>query len=180
MCELLRQQAAPDLEIDIFDHNPVDFYYFMAVFKEAVENKVTDCRGWLTHLIKFIKGKVKEMAKNCIQLPSELGFKTAKRLLTERFGDPHIITGSYRKEIKQWPQTKVDNAGAYRRFQNFLVKCENIDHLQRWNVLNTPDSICMLLSKLPGSVRDKWSRKAWMIQRTQRWLTLFSLSRTRL
>ena len=45
MCELLRQQAAPDLEIDIFDHNPVDFYYFMAVFKEAVENKVTDCRG---------------------------------------------------------------------------------------------------------------------------------------
>ena len=180
MCELLQQQAAPGLETDIFDHNPMDFYYFMAVFKEVVENKVTDCRGWLTHLIKFIKGEAKEMARNCIQQPSELGFKSAKRLLTERFGDPHIITGSYCKDIKQWPQTKVGNAGAYRRFQNFLVKCENIDHLQRWNVLNAPDSICMVLSKLPGSVRDKWSRKAWMIQRTQRWLTLFSLSRTRL
>ena len=45
MCELLRQQAAPELEINIFDGNPMDFNYFMAVFKEVVENKVTDPRG---------------------------------------------------------------------------------------------------------------------------------------
>ena len=45
MCELLRQQAAPELEINIFDGNLMDFNYFMAVFKEVVENKVTDPRG---------------------------------------------------------------------------------------------------------------------------------------
>ena len=33
MCGLLRKQAAPELEIDIFDGNPIDFHYFMAVFK---------------------------------------------------------------------------------------------------------------------------------------------------
>ena len=32
-------------------------------------------------------------------------------------------------------------------------------------MLNTPDIICMLLSKLPGSVRDKWSWKVLMIRR---------------
>ena len=82
MCELLRQKAAPELEIDIFDGNPMDFHYFMAIFKEVVENKVTDSRGQLTRLIKFTKGKAKEIAKNYIQLPSEVGFKTAKQLLT--------------------------------------------------------------------------------------------------
>ena len=41
MCELLQQQTAPDLEIDIFDGNPMHFHYFMAAFKEVVENKVT-------------------------------------------------------------------------------------------------------------------------------------------
>ena len=51
------------------------------------------------------------------------------------------------------------------RFQNLLVKCENIDHLQSWNVLNRPGIICMLLSKLPGSVRDIWSWKVLMIQK---------------
>ena len=42
MCERLQQQAAPDLEIDIFDGNPMDFHYFMAIFKEVVENKVLE------------------------------------------------------------------------------------------------------------------------------------------
>ena len=66
MCKLLQQQAAPDLETDIFDGIPMDFHYFMAVFKEVVENNVTDPRGRLTRLIKFTKGEAKEIAKNCI------------------------------------------------------------------------------------------------------------------
>ena len=51
MCQLLRLHAAPDLKIDVFDGNPMDFHYFMAVFKEVVENKVTDPRGRVTRLI---------------------------------------------------------------------------------------------------------------------------------
>ena len=119
----------------------------MVVFKEVVEKKVTDSRGRLARLIKFTKGEAKEIAKKCIQLPAEVGYKTAKRLLNERFGDPHRITAAYRKEIKQWPQIKAGDADGYRKFQNFLVKCKNIHDLQPWNVLNTPDIICMLLSK---------------------------------
>ena len=94
MCEFLRQQAAPELEI-IFDGNSMDFHYFKVVFKEVVDNKLTDSRGRLTHLIKFTKEEAKDIAKKCIQLPSEVGFKTGKLLLTEIFGDPHIITASF-------------------------------------------------------------------------------------
>ena len=60
------------------------------------------------------------------------------------------------------------DAVAYQKLQNFLIKCENVGHLQIWNVFNTPDIICMLLSKLPGSARDKWSRKALTIRQHQR------------
>ena len=77
------------------------------------------------------------MAKSCIQLSSEVGFKTVKRLLTKRFGYLHIITASYRKEIKQWPQIIAGDADVYRRFQNSLLKCESTNHLQSWDVLNT-------------------------------------------
>ena len=78
MCKLLQQQAALNLEIDIFDGNPMDSHYFMAVSKWVVENKVTDTGGRLTHLIKFIKWESKKIAKSCIELPLELRFKTAK------------------------------------------------------------------------------------------------------
>ena len=37
--------------------------------------------------------------------------------------------------------------------------------MQSWNGLNTPDIIYMLLSKLPGSVRDKLSWKVLTIRR---------------
>lgn len=36
-----------------------------------------------------------------------------------------------------------------------MIKCENIDHFQSWSVMNTDDIICIFLSNLPGSVRDK-------------------------
>ena len=78
MCKLLQQQATLNLEIDIFDGNPMDSHYFMAVSKWVVENKVTDTGGRLTHLIKFIKWESKKIAKSCIELPLELRFKTAK------------------------------------------------------------------------------------------------------
>ena len=45
MCQLLKQQSALDIDIDIFSGNPMDFHYFMAVFKERVEKKVDDPRG---------------------------------------------------------------------------------------------------------------------------------------
>ena len=51
----------------------------MAVFNEIVEKKVDGARG---------------------QLPAELGFETAKRLLAERYGDSYRIIAAYRKEIK--------------------------------------------------------------------------------
>ena len=40
MSKLLRQQAAPDVDIDNFNGDPADCYYFIAVFEEVVEKKI--------------------------------------------------------------------------------------------------------------------------------------------
>ena len=40
-----------------------------------------------------------------------------------------------------------------RRFPNFLLKCETITEMQTWNVLDTPEVMRMLLSKLPGGTQ---------------------------
>ena len=126
-------------------NNPMEFHYFKAVFNEAVKKRVDDEQGKLTHLIKNTKGDAKDKVKNCIQLPPEDGFKTAKHLLNGRYR--HQIMAAYCCEIKQWPQIKSGDTVAYQKLQNILIKCENIEHLQSWNVFDTPD-ICMLLSNM--------------------------------
>ena len=37
--------------------------------------------------------------------------------------------------------------------------------MQTWNVFDTSEIMCMLLSKLPGGIRDKWSKRVLLIRR---------------
>ena len=80
MCKLVNQQSAPEIDIDVFGGNPLEFNYFMAVFDGAVKkkNKLEGPCGKLTHLIKYTTGEVKEMVKNYIQLPPKEEYETAK------------------------------------------------------------------------------------------------------
>lgn len=42
MNRLLRQQTGPNVDIDIFTVDPVDYHYFIAVFDEVAEKKIDD------------------------------------------------------------------------------------------------------------------------------------------
>ena len=58
----MKQQSTPEIDLDVFDGNPLNFHYFMAVFRETVEKKIEDSCGRLSQLIKYITGEVKDMA----------------------------------------------------------------------------------------------------------------------
>ena len=167
LCKLLQQQAAPEVDIDCFDGNPLNYHYFMALFCEVVETKIEDPRGRLTRLLKYTVGEAKELIKHCIQLPHDKGYKYAKSLLEKTYGNPHKILSSYRKEVKDWPQVKFGDAKAFRKFFNFLLKCESVSDNQHWNALDTPEILCMLISKLPGVLMDRWNRKVQNIRRRE-------------
>ena len=40
MSKLLRQQADPEVGIDVFTGGPTEYHYFLAVFEKVVEKKV--------------------------------------------------------------------------------------------------------------------------------------------
>ena len=109
--------------------------------------------------------EARDIIKHCIQQIPEAGYQKAKLLLEGHYGDPHRRR-AYRKEIRGWPPLKNDDSAGYRRFHNFLIKCESIMSRQQWNSLDTPDILCALISKLPGNARDKWNRKVMMIRRS--------------
>ena len=167
LCKLLKLQTEPEVDMEPFDGSVLKNHHFMALFKEAVESKVEDPRGRLIRLLKYTLGEAKELINHCIQLPSNEGFKYAKNLLEKVYGNPDKILASYRREIKQWPQIKFGDARAFQKFHTFLLKSRSMSFNQKWNALDSPDILCMLISKLPGGKMERWNRKSLNIRRCQ-------------
>ena len=161
LCQLSKQQSAPGVGIDVFDGNPPNFKCFMTLFREVVESKIEDPRGRLTRLIKYTTGEAKELIKHCIE-PGNKGYENVVNLLYRRYGDQQLA--AYKKEVKEWPQIKVGDAAGFRKFHNFLLKCQSIIGGNKWNPLDSPESIRMLLSKLPGKLRDRWNKGVYSIR----------------
>ena len=163
--KLLQQQVLSEVYIEYFDGNPLNYHYFMALLSEVVETTIDDPRGKLRRLIKHTMGEPKQLIKHGFQLPHDRGYQTAVTLLEKTYGDPHKILSSYRREVKEWPQIKFGDAKAFRKFYNFLLKCECISGSQQRNAVDTPEMLCMLIAKLPGGLTDRWNRNAQAIRK---------------
>ena len=87
------------------------------------------------------------------------------RLLNNRYGNPHYLLASYRKEIKALPSVKPGHASGSKKFCSFVLKCETFSKSTTWNALETPEMLCILVLKLPGSLRDTWNRKVQVVRR---------------
>ena len=155
ICKLFQQQGAPEVEVDKFSGNALKYQYFSAMFKVVLERKIKDPAGRLTHLINFTDGEAKDLIKNCMLLTPDIGFNTAIMLLNKSCnGNPHSLLASNRKEIELLALVKPGNAMGFRKFHNF-VKCETFSTSTNCNSLETPESLCALVSKLPGGLRDR-------------------------
>ena len=95
------------------------------------------------------------MIKHCIKQTVSVGYKNARSFLEKKYGNPHYIVAAYRKEIKSWPQLKPADGAAYRRFYNFLLKCEGETYGQNWNTIDNPEMMCLVLPMLQGNSREK-------------------------
>ena len=150
--------------IDKCNRNPLEYQYFVSMFNQVVEEKVSYQTGRLARLLKFTGGEAKELIKRCIHLPPETGYETAVRLLNNRYRNPHYLLALYRKEIKALPSVKPADASSFRKFYSFVLNCETFSKSTVWNALESPGTLCVLVSKLPGSIRDRWNRKVQVVR----------------
>ena len=72
------------------------------------------------------------------------------KLLERQYGNPFKLLAYYRNEIKRMTKIKLGDESAFRRLFNFLIKCQSLQYSYNQNPLDTPDVICMILSKIPG------------------------------
>ena len=66
LSKFVREQSAPQFDMESFDGNPLDFIYFKLIFQESFEKKIDNLRGMLTRLIKSNQGELRELVKHFI------------------------------------------------------------------------------------------------------------------
>ena len=80
----------------------------------------------------------------------------------------HIVLAAYRKGIKDLPVVKAGGTGGFRRFFNFIIKCNSlVSNKQTSPLINNPDVICMLLDEFPIYMQNNWNRKVYTIRHTE-------------
>ena len=64
------------------------------------------------------------------------------------------------------PSVKPGDASGFRKFYSFVLTCETFSKSTAWNALETQETLSILVSKLPGSLRDRWNRKVQVVRRS--------------
>ena len=138
---MLQDQGASEIEIDKFSDNPLEYQDFMPMFNEVVEKQVS------YQMVRLTGGEAKELIKHCIHLPPETGYETEVRLLSNSYGNPHYLLASHRKEIKALPSVKPGDTSSFRKYYSFVLKCETFSKSTAWNAFETPEVLCIPVSK---------------------------------
>ena len=77
LSKLIREQSTPQVDMEPFEGNPLDFTNFMSMFQESVEEKIDDPRGRLTRLIKYTRREPRELVKHFINDRVDCCYKNA-------------------------------------------------------------------------------------------------------
>ncbi|KAJ8038350.1 hypothetical protein HOLleu_15746 [Holothuria leucospilota] len=101
---MLHSLNMPKLDIITFDGNPSCYWNFMHSFETNVEARVKDDKMRLTYLIQFCKGKARGSIEDCVLIRSGSGYKVAKGILAQQFGQNHQVTQALLEKVLEREQ----------------------------------------------------------------------------
>lgn len=112
------------------------------------------------YLGKYTAGEPKEAISGLLLLETAEAYKQAKKILSDRFGNPFLIADAYRKKINEWPKIPPNDGISLRKFSDFLIHCHTaMNSVKYLNVLDDPDENQRMVRKLPRYLIDRWSRE---------------------
>ena len=98
--------ALPKKELPVFDGDPLDYWNFTKSFENSIVSNAARESEKLVYLLQYTSGVPKETIKCCLVIDSSLGYRKARELLEERFGNPFTIASKYVSKLTQGPPLK--------------------------------------------------------------------------
>ncbi len=151
----------PKPEIMPFSGDPCEYFRFSHMFNTNIDKRVEDNCTKLAYLVQFCQGEAKEAIKDCVVLPPNSGYDTAKNILKAKYGRPHVIARAYLQQILSGPAIKSNEAEGITKLATLMKRCLiTLQELKYTADLNSTDNLLKIVRRLPIHLRAKWAEKA--------------------
>ena len=147
----------PQPQVPKFKGDPIEYRSFMMSFDARIASHVTKTSDLLYYLDQHLCEEPRELIGGCLHMESSEGYKNARRLLEEQYGNPYVISTAYINKALTWPTIKADNTAELKHFSLYLIKCLNaMQSIGHMSALNHPFNLQAIVQKLPLYLHNKW------------------------
>ena len=154
----------PRVEIKLFDGTATSYMTFIAVFDEVVGNVNITGQAKLTRLLQYTTGAVRDAIDCCALIGGDQGYDEARRILSERFGNPYVITAALLDKLKQ--QKDVRTPSALRTLADELNGAKIVlKSLNMYSELDNQHHIKEIGSRLSSSLWSAWRDRVFSIKK---------------
>ncbi len=155
----------PKVDIPVFNGEILQYTSFIHSFEHMVERKTENNQDRLQLLIQYTRGQAQRLVKSCEYMSPSKGYKTAKKLLKENFGNEYKISCAYMERANSWPAIKPEDSKALQDFAMSLRACgtamSDMDYMEEFNAISNMRNIIL---KLPFKLKEKWRTVAYELQ----------------
>ena len=163
---LVESLQIPKTELSNFDGDPLHYWSFIRRFEYTMEKDTISDAAKLNALLHCCTGRARDLLRCCeVREPSE-GYRLARKLLKERFGDENKISQAWIQKICNLPPL-TGNAGLQDYADDLRCCKETLQAMGFLQEFETGQNLKTVLEKLPYRLRTRWLAKNQEIRRNR-------------
>ena len=150
----------PQPDLPVFDGDPTQYCDFIRTFENLIELKTSSSSARLYYFVQYTSGQVQELMRSCLSMKEEQGYREARKLLLERYGQPYKIATAFVERISNTSPIKADDGPGLQRFSILLTSCSNtLREIGYISKLENPDELRKIVDRLSFSLKLSWREK---------------------
>jgi hypothetical protein len=139
LAAIIDRLELPSTRIPSFSGDPLHFQTFILSFDDAVDSRSLSITSKLRRLVEACTGDALAAIQPCLLMKAEEGYKEARKILKERFGDKYRVAKATVKAITEGPSVKDKDPEQILKFADKVQSCMlTFKALGRLGELETP------------------------------------------
>ena len=164
--QLLSAIQIPKVELMCFDGDPLKYWGFIRMFDNSMDKDTVDSCSKLSRLLQYTTGKAKRVIQCCAVMSPSDGYRRARQLLQERFGNSFVITETWINKVTNGPEIRPSDREMLQEYADELRSCsETLQAMGSIAEISSQGTLVKIIQRLPYFMQNKWRSRVFQIRK---------------